>query len=215
MINYEVTLIGLGGIGSWVANKVARLGCTRLVLCDPDIVEPHNLQNQDYDYQHIIRPKVQATELKIYGLAQWHRDHGREMRIVARQERVGPDTKLRGIVVVAVDSAQARREIFSACCYHRGIPLYIEAGAAENRGAVRVLSPHDKDQVKLYERLLEAYSEEGPAPCVTPHMSGQFASIITHWILRFNDGWRPLTMVETSIDYRQDFDSYVVTEPIL
>ncbi len=213
MIDYTVTLIGLGGIGSWTANKIARMGCNRLVLFDPDIVESHNLQNQDYDYQHIARPKVQATALKLYGLVQWHKDHGRDMKIIPFQEKVEKGTKLGGIVVVSVDSAEARREIFSVALYRPRIPLYIEAGAAENRGVVRIFNPHNKDQVEVYKRLLEAYADGGPAACVTPAMSGQFASVIADWIFKFSNGWRPLTLMETSIDYRRD--PYIVSEPIL
>ncbi len=213
MINHTVNVIGLGGIGSWVANKVARLGCRRLFLYDPDIVKFHNLQNQDYDYQNISRPKVLATQLKLFGLTQWHKDQGRNMQIVVKQEQVEKDTKLWGVIIVAVDSAPARKEIFSACRYHQGIPLYIEAGAAQNVGVVRVFAPHNKDHVSIYERLLEAYSEDGPAGCVTPVMSGAFASVIANWLSRFGDGWRPLTVMETLIDYRKD--PYIITEPIM
>ena len=38
-----VALIGCGRTGSLVAVSLARLGVDRLVLIDPDIVEPHNL----------------------------------------------------------------------------------------------------------------------------------------------------------------------------
>lgn len=213
MIRYTINLIGLGGIGSWTANKLIRLGCQRLLLFDDDKVETHNIENQDYDLHHIGRPKVNATDMKMYGITEWHARHGLQVEIVAREERVGADSTLRGIVIVAVDSTEARKEIFKACCHNPGIPLYIEAGAAHNQGVVRVLVPHDKDQVEVYERLLELYSEEGPAPCVSPYMAGQFASIIAYWVWRFNEGWRPRTVLASSIDYRHGPN--VVTEPIL
>jgi molybdopterin/thiamine biosynthesis adenylyltransferase len=205
MINDTVNIIGLGGIGSWVASVIALIGCPRLILWDDDEIERHNFGNQDYDYlSHEGRLKAKATELKLYGRAQWHREYGREMEIVARAERVTAETKLRGIVIVCVDSAEARREIFAACRYNPGVLLYIESGAAENEGHVRVLLPHDKDQVEVYEKFLASYGEGGPAACVTPYMSGQFASLIAHWLIRFNEGWRPQTVRKASIDYRKD-----------
>jgi molybdopterin/thiamine biosynthesis adenylyltransferase len=201
MLNHTVNIIGLGGIGSAAATPIARVGCKRLILFDDDIVEDHNLENQDYDIQHIGRPKVKATEMRLYGIIQWHEAHGRQMKIIVREERVTSETRLSGIVVVCVDTPEARKEIFTACRFNPAISLYIEAGAAENRGMVRAFNPHDKDQVRLYEMILDAYGEGGPAPCVSPYMSGQFASVIALWVYRFGEGWRPKAFQETSIDY--------------
>lgn len=216
MINYTVNIIGVGGIGSWVATQVIRVGCQQLVLYDADIVEMHNFENQDYDFpQHLGRPKVKALEMQLLGVAQWHKDLGREIQIVARNERVTADSILRGIVIVCVDSIQSRREIFTACRFNPAIPLYIEAGAGENCGIVRALLPHDKDQVRVYEKLLEAYSEDGLAPCVSPHMGGQFASLICEWLRRFNEGLWFQTLMQSFIDYRVESEPTVATEPII
>lgn len=214
MIEYTVTIIGLGGIGSPTAHLAARGGCSRLILYDDDVVETHNIANQSYAPQHIGMPKVIATAQQIAPLVGWHRARETHMVIETHQERVGAETALRGAVVVAVDSIEARREIFTACIYNPAIPLYIEAGAAENRGAVRVLVPHDKDHVAAYGLLLSSYSAEGgPQPCVTWFMGFQFASVIMRALSRLQEKKPPTTLVETQIFYA-DWP-VIETEPIM
>jgi molybdopterin/thiamine biosynthesis adenylyltransferase len=217
MPQHTVNIVGLGGIGSWTANKVARIGCPRLILWDDDKVEVHNFANQDYDYPaHLARSKVKATELKLQGTVEWHASQGREMKVIAREERVTRETALRGVVIVTVDNSEARKEIFAACRYNPAIPLYIEAGAAEHRGTVRVFVPHDKDHVRLYEQILDSFSAEGegPAPCVSPHMGGVFATIIAGWLQRLNEGLRLQRMISTAIEETEEGLS-VTTSPIL
>ena len=202
MIHETVTVVGLGGIGSWVAHAVARAGCSRLVLCDPDAVEAHNLENQNYEPQHIGHLKTEATRRAIEKIRRWHHRRGHVMAVQCVSERIGAEACPRGIVIVAVDTVEARREIFDACRYTPAVSLYIEAGAAAHQGVVRAFVPHNKDHVEVYEELLKAYSVDGPAPCVTPSMEGQFSAVILHWVRRFEEKRPPVLFYETRFDYR-------------
>jgi hypothetical protein len=187
-----------------------------LILWDDDKVEIHNFANQDYGYPgHLARSKVKATELKLQGTVEWHAFHGRRMKVIAREERVTRETTLRGIVIVGVDKTKARKEIFAASKYNPAIPLYIEAGAAEHRGTVRVLVPYNKDHVRLYERILDSFPDEGqgPAPCVSPHMGGVFAAVIASWLQKFSEGLYLGNMMSSSIEDTEEGLS-VVTGPI-
>ena len=63
-----VGIAGLGGLGSPVAIALARIGIGTLILVDFDVVEPSNLNRQQYFYHQIGMPKVEAlreTLLKI------------------------------------------------------------------------------------------------------------------------------------------------------
>lgn len=63
-----VGIAGLGGLGSTVAIALTRVGVGKLILVDFDIVEPSNLNRQQYFYHQIGMPKVYAmreTLLKI------------------------------------------------------------------------------------------------------------------------------------------------------
>ena len=55
-----VGIAGLGGLGSQVAIALARIGLGTLILADYDVVEPSNLNRQQYFIQQIGMPKVDA-----------------------------------------------------------------------------------------------------------------------------------------------------------
>ena len=55
-----VGVAGLGGLGSAVAISLARMGVGTLILADFDIVEPSNLNRQNYFIEHIGMPKTEA-----------------------------------------------------------------------------------------------------------------------------------------------------------
>jgi sulfur carrier protein ThiS adenylyltransferase len=55
-----VGIAGLGGLGSTVAITLARIGVGTLILVDFDVVEPSNLNRQQYSVSQIGMPKVEA-----------------------------------------------------------------------------------------------------------------------------------------------------------
>jgi sulfur carrier protein ThiS adenylyltransferase len=55
-----VGIAGVGGLGSAVAVALARLGVGHLILADFDVVEPSNLNRQQYFVDQIGLPKVEA-----------------------------------------------------------------------------------------------------------------------------------------------------------
>jgi len=57
-----VGIAGLGGLGSAVAIALARVGVGRLILVDFDVVEPSNLNRQQYFIHQIGMPKVDALQ---------------------------------------------------------------------------------------------------------------------------------------------------------
>lgn len=58
--NSTVGVAGLGGLGSSVAIALARMGVGTLVLVDYDIVEPSNLNRQQFTIDQIGTPKTEA-----------------------------------------------------------------------------------------------------------------------------------------------------------
>lgn len=57
-----VGIAGLGGLGSNIAISLARLGVGKLILVDYDIVEPSNLNRQQYYIRHIGTKKTEAIK---------------------------------------------------------------------------------------------------------------------------------------------------------
>lgn len=61
----KVGIAGLGGIGSNLAIALARTGVGNLVLVDFDVVEPSNLNRQNYNMSHLGRNKTEALREQI------------------------------------------------------------------------------------------------------------------------------------------------------
>lgn len=98
-------IIGCGSVGSTVAENLARLGVTKFVLYDFDIVEPHNLANQMFVQSDIKKPKVEAVKKIIC-------DINPEAESTIEVFGQGyTDQKLNGYVFLAVDNIDLRREI--------------------------------------------------------------------------------------------------------
>jgi len=60
-----VGIMGLGGLGSPVAIALARVGIGRLILADFDVVEPSNLNRQQYFIDQIGMKKTEALKQNI------------------------------------------------------------------------------------------------------------------------------------------------------
>lgn len=60
-----IGIAGLGGLGSNIAISLARAGVSKLVLVDFDIVEPTNLNRQQYYVKHIGLNKTDALKSLI------------------------------------------------------------------------------------------------------------------------------------------------------
>lgn len=102
----RVGLAGAGGLGSNAALMLARCGIENMLLLDHDVVEPSNLNRQQYWPRHLGRPKVEA-------LAELLRELNPDMRVEARRLRLCP-ANLPDILpacpiwVEALDDAEAK-----------------------------------------------------------------------------------------------------------
>jgi tRNA A37 threonylcarbamoyladenosine dehydratase len=57
-LSVPITLIGAGGIGSWVALALTKMGCSQLTVVDHDAVEEHNVASQFYSTEDLSQEKV-------------------------------------------------------------------------------------------------------------------------------------------------------------
>jgi len=60
--NATVGIAGLGGLGSNIAMELARIGVGTLIICDFDVVDPTNLNRQNYFINQIGMKKTNATK---------------------------------------------------------------------------------------------------------------------------------------------------------
>jgi len=182
-LDFDVHLIGVGGLGSPIAMALAKMGCPRLTLFDHDTVEPHNLPNQLYRMADISLPKVQA-------LAHILREYV-DAEITPINELVTQRT-FSGIVISAVDSMAARRTIWQNCVrYKAGVKLYIDARMGGEVGRILTVSPTNPIDVTAYEGTLFSDEEGSQELCTaqaTIYSTFGVASLVANQVKRFARG---------------------------
>lgn len=152
-----ITIVGAGGIGSPTALALAKMGCSRLTVYDPDTIEPHNLPNQFYRLEDAAKPKVAVLRELIREFA------GVEIRAV--QEAV-TQQRLEGLVVSGVDSMVSRRSIWEGGIrYRSGVELYIDARMGGEVSRIYSIHPADPDDVRAYELSLHSDDQAAEDPC--------------------------------------------------
>jgi tRNA A37 threonylcarbamoyladenosine dehydratase len=133
----RVAVIGLGGVGSWAAEALARSGVARLVLVDLDHVAESNINRQVQALGHTLgMSKVQALRERCA-------DIHPGCEVVGVEEFVAPGNwpGLLGVEVDAVidacdqASAKATLAAWSLAC---GVPLVCVGAAGGKRLAQRV-----------------------------------------------------------------------------
>lgn len=134
-----VTVVGLGAVGSFAVEALARAGVGRFRLVDSDVLCPSNLNRQLYALESTLgRPKVEVACARLQDIAPRIEVEGLQLRVnaetVARVLEPAPD-----LVLDAVDSLEAKLALLLAT-HARGVGLLCSLGAARrlDPGAVRV-----------------------------------------------------------------------------
>lgn len=118
-----ISIVGMGGIGSFTAVALCKLGVRTIHLYDKDQVEDHNVPVQMMPVKAVGQDKVDAIALLVHifsGMeivleSEWDPDKKYSGPIVVPHNQwVDEDTQLYGLVVSAVDSIKARKAIFEA-----------------------------------------------------------------------------------------------------
>lgn len=99
----RVHIVGCGSVGSALAENIARLGVKKFDLWDFDIVEPHNIVNQQFTRLDIGKTKAEAVKEMIEAI-----NDEAEVRI--HPEGWNGET-MSGYIFLAVDSIEIRRAI--------------------------------------------------------------------------------------------------------
>ncbi|MBD3243965.1 MAG: sulfur carrier protein ThiS adenylyltransferase ThiF [Chitinivibrionales bacterium] len=129
-----VGVAGLGGLGSTVAAALARVGVGTLELADFDVVEPSNLNRQNYFVEHIGMRKTAATAETLRRINPYLTVHTHDVLLDNANVPVvfgGVD-----VLVEAVDSAATKAMIAES--FHSAypdIPLVMASGMAGHASA--------------------------------------------------------------------------------
>ena len=173
----RVAIFGLGGVGSYVAEALARSGVGALDLIDKDTVDVTNINRQLYaTHSTVGRPKVDVARERI---AQINPD----CRVTTHQTFFLPETAdafdfaAYDYVADAIDTVTAKIEL-AVRCRQSGTPIISAMGTGNKLDptAFTVTDIHKTDGCPLarvmrklcrerhIERLKVVYSKEPPHP---------------------------------------------------
>jgi tRNA threonylcarbamoyladenosine dehydratase len=133
----HVAVIGIGGVGSWAAEALARSAIGRLTLIDLDNVAESNTNRQIHALDgNYGKPKVEAMAERIALI-----DRACEVRIVEDFAEPGNFETLLGAgfdhVIDAIDSVRTKTALI-AWCVERGQPLITVGGAGGQLDPTRI-----------------------------------------------------------------------------
>jgi len=101
-----VGIAGLGGLGSAIAIALARVGVGRLILVDFDVVEPSNLNRQQYFVHQVGMAKVEALQKNIAAINPYVRVQTHQEKLDRNNgERIFQEAE---VVVEAFDRAEEK-----------------------------------------------------------------------------------------------------------
>jgi hypothetical protein len=181
-LNVPVTIIGAGATGSFTALSLAKMGVHDLTVFDYDSVEEHNLPNQFYRTGDVGRPKVYALREII--------EDFEGITIKARNEKYRGQ-RLSGIVIVAVDSMDARIHIWKFVKDNPDIKLFIDSRMGAEVMKIYSLNPADLYECRNYEASLYPSSEALQVRCTAKSIMYtvlSLASLLANLVKKFLTG---------------------------
>ena len=138
MASLRVIVFGVGGVGSWCVEALARSGTGHITLVDPDCVAPSNINCQMPALSSTIgRPKVDVVAERI-------RDINPEACVTALQMRYTPENAAGfglgeyDFVIDAIDSLSDKADLILRCTDPESAP---RRGFFSSMGAARKLDP--------------------------------------------------------------------------
>jgi len=162
------TVVGLGGIGSFAAMALSKLGMPTLQLVDFDTLEPHNIPNQLYPASSVEQSKADAMRetCAAFGGGEVLAYNGRLNE--AGFAPVDPDSPVfqpTEVMVSGLDSMAARTSVWTYMRMNPRVKLYIDARIAGQLIVIYALNPMKIEDIDAYEATLHTDDEAMPAAC--------------------------------------------------
>ncbi len=127
-----ILILGVGGVGSWVATQLCQSGFERFILVDDDEIELSNLNRSLYSKPDVGRGKIDALAERMRALSPKICVRGEKERLVdaSRLAELFPELQGSGIVVNCADapSVDATSSIVDKVCKSTATPYVIAGG---------------------------------------------------------------------------------------
>lgn len=164
----RVLVAGIGGVGSYAVEALARAGVGNLTLVDSDLIHPSNINRQLHALTSTIgRPKVEVMAERLLLI-------NPSLSVLPLQTQITPEnipellSSGYDLVLDAIDTFSAKLALLQLCV-SSGVPVISSMGAAGklDTGAVRVADIAESHGCRLARKLRKELRKGGIARGVT------------------------------------------------
>jgi hypothetical protein len=174
-----VFIIGAGGVGSWLALFLSRIGFLNIAIYDDDVIESSNIGGQFYRTNNLNERKVSAVTRNIIDYSGFH-------NISAIAERFNPNTQEYhpNFTFVTVDSITTRKEIFDWWVKGPPGPVYtlFDSRMSMENFQIFTVQGDDPKSIEEYKKTFFEPSDIAPVLCTqkaTSHCGAITAAYMT------------------------------------
>lgn len=217
----QVTLAGLGGIGSYVAFLLGRLKINRLILWDDDTVDMTNLSGQFYSREYIGNSKVSS-------IAEMLREYSGYYSYITNECKFSVTSPATDIMICGFDNMVARDVFYNVWKDHvtripegdRSKCLFIDGRLAAEEFQVFCIKGDDDFLMKKYENEWLFSDDEAEATLCsykqTSFCANMIASVMVNLFVNFiANQCNPL--IERELPFYTSYDAermYFKTEQV-
>lgn len=174
-LDFDIAVLGSGGIGSWATLLLAKMGCQNISIVDDDEVEEHNVASQFYKTDQLGQPKTKALAENVM---EQTGTEVLEYPISLENEAITDNS----LVVIATDSMEARRNINNKI---KNLDVYV----IDARMGGLQLELYNCHASQYYKTLVED-KDITPEPCTGKSISFNCATIgsfIAHYVKLYSE----------------------------
>lgn len=173
LMNSAICVIGLGGLGGYIIEELARIGIGNLTIFDFDTFEDHNLNRQLYStIDSLENSKINTAKARIQAI-------NPAVNVMTVSEPFGINTneehfKDVNIVIDALDNIQTKMSLAKLC---NKKSLYLVHGAIAGwYGQVAVQGPSENTVANIYKNATyeKGVETEMGNPAFTPAVIASF-----------------------------------------
>lgn len=188
----DVLIVGCGGIGSWLAVGLAKVGFKTFDLIDPDHVDDSNVATQVFTIDHTGISKVKALAAVLSKI-------NPDVNIDRHERAWGASDKIDGLfklICLVTDNIPSRKMVWEAVkrLPKETNPLILDARTGLESVEVNIFRrehPFAKDYDASLKAPLESYSTEGCGATSIPYNSMLCAAIAVSMVRQHVAGGPP------------------------
>lgn len=161
-LTQKISMIGAGGIGSWTALALLKMGCQNLEVYDFDKVEIQNTGSQIYNTEDIGILKVDSLYKKLLDLTGISIGFWSDMFTKENTEELLADSD---VVIFAVDNIDTRKQVYEALKSLQRPTIIIDGRMSGNAIEIYTCRIGNKEDEEFYDKTFFAEEESLPVPC--------------------------------------------------